>query len=336
MASNNSASINRDRERRDKRARLAAVRVLLADRDKRTATLVHRILFSFGFRRVDLVTSGAEALVHLRENPYDLIITEWNMTPIDGVALVREIRHAREDERIRRDIPIIMLTALAERDNVEVARDAGINEFIVKPFTARTMSNRIISVIDQPRIFVEAPGYAGPCRRRRAVPPDGIERRARRQEQNAALPANESLRQQFGPATELLTDDVIAEAQAELMKAEQEFVSWARDDIQQLEAAYQLLKQRPGNTEAQRSLREAAYSIKAQAGIFGYDLGTTIGGMLVTYLTTQGDIRDERLTVVRKHIDAIVVIFTQKIKDSGQHIGQELVASLQRLTEKLG
>ena len=326
---------NIDKQRREKRERLARVRVLLADRDNRTATLVHRILFSFGFRRIDLVTSGEEALAHLRENQYDLIITEWNMSPIDGVTLVKEIRTARADKRIRRDIPIIMLTALADRDHVEAARDAGITEYIIKPFTARTMSHRIIAVIDNPRSFVEAGDYVGPCRRRRELPSgQGIERRVL--EPTYVMPLNDALRQRLGSAVEILTEEAVQEAQIELMKAEAEFVEWARDDIGKLESAYALLRQRPGDKLGHQQLLDAAYSIKAQAGIFGYDLGTGVGSMLVHYLTTNTDLRDERLTVVGKHIDAIVVIFTQQIKDSGQAIGQELVNSLRALTRKLG
>lgn len=325
--------INIDKERREKRDRLGMVRVLLADRDTRTATLVQRILFSFGFRRIDVVTSGEAALEMLRSKPFDLIITEWNMAPTDGVTLVKAIRQARDDNRIRRDIPIIMLTAQAEKDNVEEARDAGITEFIVKPFTAKTISQRIILVIDNPRAFIDAGDYVGPCRRRREALPEGIEeRRGRRQE----APADDSLRRQLSPLADILTDDVVREAQLELLRAEDEFIEWARDDISMLESAYAQIKAQPGNASAHKALLDAAYSIKSQAGIFGYDLGTGIGGMLVEYLRTHPELYDEKLTVVRKHIDAIVVIFSQKIKEAGRDIGQELINSLRALTRKLG
>jgi two-component system chemotaxis response regulator CheY len=327
--------INLDKLRREKRERLGNVRVLLADRDVRTATLVNRILFSFGFRHIDMVTSGEEVLDVLRRRPYDLIITEYNMTPTDGIALVREIRNARDDNRIRRDIPIIMLTAYAERDHVEAARDAGISEFIVKPFTAKTISNRIIQVIDNPRSFIDVPDYVGPCRRRRDGPPAGIEER-RGRSSTPSLPPNDELQKHIAPAAELITEGVIETAQLELMKAEGEFVEWAKDDILLLEAAYAEMDKHPGSAGAHKALLEAAYAIKSQAGIFGYDLGTGIASMLVQYLTAHPDIREERLTVVRKHIDAIVVIFTEKIKDTRRDIGQDLINSLRALAKKLG
>ncbi len=335
-----------DKERRNNRERLADVRVLLADRDIRTATLVQRILFSFGFRKVDMVTSGEEALTLLRGRHYDLIITEWNMAPIDGITLVREIRAAREDKRIRRDIPIIMLTARSEKDHVEAARDAGISEFIVKPFTAKTMSNRIIQIIDNPRVFVESAEYTGPCRRRREKMPEGmVDRRLppelrRVIEHRAAptfiLPPNNDLREQLGEGAMLFTEQAILNAQAELLSAEQEFIVWAKDDIVTLRAAYAQLVEKPGNLTASRLLVDAAYSIRSQAGMFGYHLGTTIGGMLVQYLEQHPYPKDEQLVVVRKHIDAIAVIFTQRIKDTGQQIGEELINSLRILTKKMG
>jgi CheY-like chemotaxis protein len=320
----------------DNRNRLNQVRVLLADRDSRTSTLVHRTLFSFGFRHIDMVNSGEAALESLRRNPYDLIITEWNMAPTDGLTLVKEIRRARDDQRIRRDIPIIMLTAQSEKDNVEAARDAGINEFIVKPFTAKTISNRIVTVVDNPRSFIEAPGYIGPDRRRREKMPEGFAERRGRDEGAFTLPPNGDLREQIGEAREVFTERVIQEAQAILMQAEPEFVAWAKDDIITLESAYAQLKAQPSNPSAHKALLDAAYSIKSQAGIFGYDLGTGIASMLVRYLNEHDDIREEKLTVVRKHIDAIVVIFTQKIKESGRDIGQELINSLRVLTKKIG
>lgn len=326
---------NYDKEEREKRNRLAQVRVLLADRDLRTAKLVYKILFSFGFRAIEMVNSGDEALDRLKSMPFDLIITEWNMTPVDGVMLVKGIRAARDDNRIRRDIPIIMLTAHAEQHNVEAARDAGINEFLVKPFSAKTMSQRIIQLIDMPRPFIEVNGYSGPCRRRKVELPEGMQDRRVRAPRET-LPPNMELRNQLGIGAELLNEAAIGNAQMELLKAESEFVEWARDDIAQLETAYARLVASPQDAAVYNDMREVAYSIKSQAGIFGYELGTAIGGLLARYLSAHDRIEGDQLLVVRKHIDAIVVIFTQKIKDAGQDIAQDLVTALRKLTVKIG
>ena len=321
----------RDRVRRHKRDRLAQLQVLLADRDTRAALLVHRLMFSLGFRRIDVATSGEEALALLSGNRYDLIITEWNMHPVDGMALVKAIRTARDAQS---DIPILMLTAETEVEKVKAARDVGVTEFMVKPFTARSITDRIISIIDKPRAFVVGGDYRGPCRRRRELPPElMVERRVRMPEYRSM---NTELQKQLGSVADILTDEVVAGAQAELQKAEVEFLDWARDDIRQLEENYLLLKANPSDLRAHRLMLDTAYSIKAQAGIFGYDLGTGISSMLTHYLTANPEIYGEKLTVVRKHIDAIVVIFSQQIKETGHVVGQELINSLRVLTKKLG
>ena len=336
------AKLRNDQDLRD---RLGKLRVLLADRDQRTASLVHRILYSFGFRKVDMALSGEHALRLLYGVRYDLIITEWHMAPISGLELVHAIRRAKDDDRLARDIPIIMLTAFSEAENVQAARDAGISEFLRKPFSAKTVSDRIIQVIDSPRAFVDAPGFVGPDRRRRADPPNGHERRTPRKKEanniyaNVVIsPPNDAIRQQLDgvKASEILTENVVAEAQQELVKAESEFISWAADDVQYLEDAYRLLEQNLNNMDAQVDLREVAYRIKSQAGVFGFDIGTEVAGLLVRFLGSYTLMDKDGLLILRKHIDAIKVIFNQKIKGNGEQIGRELITSLNKLIEKLG
>lgn len=322
----------------DRRERLVKLNVLVADRDHRTASLVQRILFSFGFRNMDVTTSGDSALALLRSRPYDIIITEWNMSPIDGLTLVKAIRNAKDDKRIPRDIPIIMLTARADKESVRDARDAGITEFVAKPFSAKTISNRIIQIIDNPRAFVEAPGYVGPDRRRRGEPPPGVADRRQGADGDKVKPANQSLQKQLGnlTAAEILNDMAIAEAQAELLKAENDFVDWARDDIERLRKAYLAIKARPSNKDAHRDLTYAAYAIKSQAGIFGYQLGTEVASLLVDYLTTRRTYTSDSILVIGKHIDTINIIFKQEIREGGQGIAVEMIQSLRHLIKKLG
>lgn len=345
----------------DQRDRFAEVPVLVADSDSRTAELVRRVLFSFGFRRIFVADNPDDALRQLRAKPIELVITESRMDSGGGVRLVRSIR-AHEEGKIRRDIPIIMLTAEAERDDVMLARDAGITEFVVKPFSAKTLSHRIVQVIDHPRVFVQAPNYVGPCRRRRDPNREGPERRKPPepilpdamgdamfsglsglvqvgQENKAAIFApNTLLQTQLDgvSAGEILTDAVVAEAQGALQASEGEFLVWARDDIAKLESAFAELQLRPGDPMAHHLLLTSAYSIKAQAGIFGYGLGTEIGKMLVEYLQQNLTMDGNRLVVVRKHIDAINVIFSQQIKAQGEVVGKELIGSLKALMEKMG
>lgn len=332
----------------DSRRRLAKVRVLVADRDRRMASLVLSVLNSFGFREVRVITCGSEALETLKNDPFDLIITEWNLANTGGLELVRAIRDAKDHQRLKRDIPIIMLTAKADMDAVKAARDSGITEFLIKPFTAATLAHRLIQVIDNPRVFIEAPQFVGPDRRRRGEDAPGSERRGGAAEPEVpmegpndyvALPPNRDLQKIIGEdmkATEIFTEEVVASAQTALQKQEGQFLDWARDDVLALEEAFSRLKRAANDDIAQMKVIEAAYAIKSQAGIFGYHLGTEIAGNLVDYLEQHPQLTDDNLTVLRKHIDTIAVIFHQKIKEPGFGLGTDLIRSLQQLIAKLG
>jgi two-component system chemotaxis response regulator CheY len=321
-----------------RRDRLAKLCVMVADRDFRTASLVQRILFSFGFRNLDITTNGESALALLRARPYDIIITEWNMTPVDGVTLIRAIRSAKDDKRIPRDIPILMLTGRTDTESVAAARDAGVTEFVAKPFSAKTISNRIIQIIDNPRAFVESEDYIGPDRRRRGVPPEGVaERRGvRKGKQGTVKPANHWLHQQLGNATDIINDLAISQAQADLLKAESDYIVWAHADIMHLQQAYEKLEKRPDDVTALGELSDAAYTIHSQAGIFGYQLGSEVAHLLIEYLRNHRGFNADNLIVINKHIEAITTIFRQKIKDNGQDIAKDIVTSLRKLVQKLG
>ena len=329
----------RELERR-RGERLAQVRVLLADRDQRAARLVNRVLFSFGLRDIEIVTTGEQALELLQTKSYDFLITEWDMHPLSGIELIRAIRTARDSDRLRRDIPIIMLTANSEMDSVEIARDAGITEVIAKPFSAATISSRIIQLIDNPRAFVHSPGYTGPDRRRREGPPPGVdERRAPRGEPrpNVSIAAPDfRLRDRLGglSARDLFNDSSITEAQNSLMAIHGDFVIWARDEVSNLRKAFIKLQATPTDKIAQRAMVDAAYAIKSQAGTFGYQLGTEIASLLLAYVTTHLPPTPDHLLVIGKYVDAVSVTFNENVEKNGQNMARDLIRSLAKLVEK--
>lgn len=349
----------------DMRLRMARLSVLVADSDIRAADIVKRTLFNFGFRRIDIARDGDEAFHMLRARSYHLLIAEARLRTLHGRSLVKKVRASKSDKVLKRDLPIIMLTAESELEDVQAARDAGINEFLRKPFSAKTLADRIIYVIDGPRIFVDSTAFAGPCRRRKQpLPPGAGERRKpppiilKRAITETMLPifsdddmkppmpkpsvlveANIEMKTEIGhdvTASQILTPEVIAEAQAEINSIESDFVVWARDDIAQLEESYRLLEANHADAKAHYTMLSTAYAIKSQAGIFGYDLGTEVAGMLVSFLTQHKVIDDKILLVIRKHIDTINAIFNQKLKDTGQEIAKEFVLSLMQLIDKLG
>lgn len=318
-------------------ARLGKVKVLVVDRDARTASLVTSVLRAFGFTLIEVATDAAAVLAAMQKKSYDLIITEWHLASENGVQLVRAVRASPKNLTMRRDVPIIMLTAQSGIPSVKAARDSGITEFLAKPFSAKTLAARLIQVIDKPRNFIDAPGYVGPCRRRRGDPP-GEEERRDRPKTHVVLPPNIDLAELLGEikAADIFTEQLVQQAQEELQMQEAVFITWANDDIMELQRAFKLLDRDVQDLAARERMVQAAYGIKSQAGMFGYDLGTQVAGSLVEYLERHEQLDREQLTVLRKHIDTMAVIFQQKIKDAGREVGADLLDSLQKLVAKLG
>lgn len=155
--------------------RLGKVSVLVVDDDKAISNLVKNVLKNLGFGNVIVVHDGAEGLRILETNAIDLVITDWEMEPMTGVEMTQKIRKIDSNKRF---LPVIMLTGHGEKQEIEMARDCGITEYLIKPFTAKTLCSRIMMVIESPRSFILSNAYKGPSRRRRnQMPPDGVNKR---------------------------------------------------------------------------------------------------------------------------------------------------------------
>lgn len=159
-------------------SRLSKVEVLLADSDPQIASIVREVLKYIGLRNVTAVTNGREALEIIRRRDIDLLITDWKLEEMDGGEVVNHLRSSPNSPNPY--LPVIMLTGKAERRDVEAARDVGVTEFLVKPFSAKGLYERLVMVIENPRSFIISHQYHGPDRRRRTdIPPGGSDRRMR-------------------------------------------------------------------------------------------------------------------------------------------------------------
>jgi len=120
--------------------------VLVVDDYKTMIRIIRNLLKQLGFANVDEASDGTAALSMMRQKDYGLVISDWNMEPMTGYELLREVR---ADDRLSRT-PFIMVTAESKTDNVIAAKKAGVNNYIVKPFNAATLKSKIDA------IFVEA------------------------------------------------------------------------------------------------------------------------------------------------------------------------------------
>jgi two-component system chemotaxis response regulator CheY len=119
--------------------------VLVVDDYKTMIRIIQNLLRQIGFQNVDEAADGAEAYQKMRGTRYGLVISDWNMEPITGFELLVKVR---SDEQLKRT-PFILVTAESKTENVMAAKKAGVNNYIVKPFNAATLKQKIVSVLGE-------------------------------------------------------------------------------------------------------------------------------------------------------------------------------------------
>lgn len=144
---------------------LAKLKVLVVDDNQHMTNIVKTILRGFDVKELFEAHNAVDAFNLLRTQTVDFVITDYAITPVDGCHFTRMLRNSVESTH--QFVPIIMLTAYAERSKVEQARDAGVTEFCAKPVTATELYKKVCAVINTPRSFIRTPVYFGPDRRRR-------------------------------------------------------------------------------------------------------------------------------------------------------------------------
>ena len=155
---------------------LASLNVMVVEDNKNMQNLLRAILNALGIRNIREMSTGADAFQELRHFEADIIISDWNMAPMDGLTFTRKVR--TDPSSPNPYVPIIMLTGHTETARVMEARDAGINVFLAKPIPVKALSERLTLMIDNPARFIRTASYFGPDRRRKDVgPPKGMAER---------------------------------------------------------------------------------------------------------------------------------------------------------------
>jgi two-component system chemotaxis response regulator CheY len=116
--------------------------ILIVDDYKTMLRIIRNLLKQLGFDNVDEAMDGSSALQRLRDKNYGLVISDWNMEPMTGLQLLREVR---ADGKLKH-IPFVMVTAESKTENVVAAKEAGVTNYIVKPFNAETLKQKLVAV----------------------------------------------------------------------------------------------------------------------------------------------------------------------------------------------
>ncbi len=121
------------------------MKILVVDDMSTMRRIVKNILKQLGFSNMDEAENGQEALQKLRAEPFGFVVSDWNMPVMPGIEMLRAIR---ADEKLKH-IPVLMVTAEAQKENLIEAIQAGVNNYVVKPFTAETMQEKINKIFNK-------------------------------------------------------------------------------------------------------------------------------------------------------------------------------------------
>ncbi|WP_369751409.1 response regulator [Asticcacaulis sp. AC402] len=119
--------------------------VLVVDDYKTMLRIISNLLKQLGFENVEEASDGTEALDKMKKSSYGLVISDWNMEPMTGYELLLKVR---ADDGLKKT-PFIMVTAESKTENVIAAKKAGVNNYIVKPFNAATLKQKITAVLGE-------------------------------------------------------------------------------------------------------------------------------------------------------------------------------------------
>lgn len=128
------------------------LKFLVVDDFSAMRRIVRNLLKELGFVNVDEAEDGAVALRKLQDGDYDFVVSDWNMPNMDGLAMLQSVR---ADERLSK-IPVLMVTAEAKKENIIAAAQAGASGYIVKPFTAATLDEKVNKIFQNMESKVSA------------------------------------------------------------------------------------------------------------------------------------------------------------------------------------
>lgn len=158
--------------------------VLVADISQNMASLVSVMLRSLGRKDIREAYDAGRAMLELKRRVFDVVIIGDDLDGMDGVAFTKKLRASTDCQN--RYVPIIMMSAAPDAKRIAAARDAGVTEFLRKPFAANHLQSRLTSIEAHPRGFIEAAEYQGPDRRRKTVDIGENERREAAKESKAS------------------------------------------------------------------------------------------------------------------------------------------------------
>lgn len=287
----------------------------------------------------------------------DLVLSDFVMPVVDGAMLVRWIRLSEKSPD--RFLPFLMISAAADRDVIYACRDAGVDEFIAKPFSAESVMKRLIVAIENPRPYVYCPNYFGPDRRRQDKDVE-TDRRSKDDSEVQILHSSKDiakmgnkrkrayifklpkyLKQKLATGAKpkkgepLFDPELIQAAEEKIANMETDYADWVGESVEELQQAHHRAVEDPERAAVHfEKINAVALELRGQGGIFGYPLITQFGKSLYELTGEGATVTTGLLDLIDSHISLVKVVIGQKISGDGGETGRELLQSLAEAKKK--
>lgn len=339
--------------------------VMVVEDNRFMRDLLCATLNALGIESIIAEDDGASAIRRLklsRTNPkaaglgtVDIILADYVMPVVDGILLLRWLRTGSGVPD--RFVPLIMVSGAADREVVEQARDAGVTEFLAKPYSARTLAERLLMVINQPRPYVLAQGYFGPDRRRmntavekerRSDDSKGIqvihkasnEKTLREDVRALHFRIGNRLRDKLGANLmkgEIDIDPAFIRAAEERIKSFfGDYADWVERHIRSMIDSRNALAVGEGDASTHiANINTIAHELRGQSGIFDYPLITHIAKSLYDATSSPNiEVTGAWIELIGAHIDTIRAVFSDKISGTGGEVGAALLQAMEVAVKK--
>lgn len=283
--------------------------------------LTVRLLKALGIGRVSVAANGEDGYRAYCDQEPDIVLTDWKMPVSDGMKMLTQIR--RGETSPNRTIPVIMMTGFSSKDRISEARDSGVTEFLVKPFSAQDVTKRLAAIIKNPRDFIVAPGYVGPDRRRRRDEDHPEEEERREKDTVRRIPGEQCLQKEAAAA--LLNPISIERSQSVIDNDKTDFIPIVTRFLEQLAEAVEAAKSKddPGRREL-RDIIDEVMQIKANAKIFKYDLVGDLAGIMLDFLEELNEIDEFVIQIIDAHQKTLSHLVQNRMEGNGGDIGKVL------------
>lgn len=289
--------------------------------------LTTSVLKAQGIGRISYASDGEkgfDTFCHL--NP-DIVITDWQMPVLNGIELAKKIRtHSHSPNKM---VPIIMMTGFGSASKISSARDVGITEFLIKPFSAHDISKRIMHIISSPRDFIITENFAGPDRRRKKDNPHftGANLRTNEKGYQKKIPANHLLQAKVGLG--VVDEETLQKSQSIIEKNNFNFVPIATMFLAQLRDALDIAKaEGHGNRRTIERLINPVMQIKANARIFKYGLLGDLASIMLNFLENMNEVDRDIIDIVEAHHRTLTHIISSEMQGDGGNIGKTFETEL--------